>query len=110
MKAKAKLQIIILLCSIYSFSTHAQAVDYSDAKNWAVLPTFSNDQLKSYVKDFEESFRAAEVRFNSGVINSAEYLISKNNLDRTKINLAQSKYEYLFRTKLLDYFQGKQVL
>lgn len=51
MKAKAKLQIIILLCSIYSFSTHAQAVDYSDAKNWAVLPTFSNDQLKSYVKD-----------------------------------------------------------
>ena len=66
--------------------------------------------LTEQVKNFEESFRAAEVRFNSGVINSAEYLISKNNLDRTKINLAQSKYEYLFRTKLLDYFQGKQVL
>jgi outer membrane protein len=66
--------------------------------------------LTEQVKNFEESFRAAEVRFNSGVINSAEYLISKNNLDRTKINLSQSKYEYLFRTKLLDYFQGKQVL
>lgn len=64
--------------------------------------------LSEQVKNFEESFRAAEVRFNTGVINSAEYLISKNNLDRTKINLAQSKYEYLFRTKLLDYFQGKQ--
>ncbi len=66
--------------------------------------------LSEQVKNFEESFRAAEVRFDTGVINSAEYLISKNNLDRTKINLAQSKYEYLFRTKLLDYFQGKQVL
>jgi outer membrane protein len=63
--------------------------------------------LAKQVENFEESFRAAEVRFETGVINSAEYLISKNNLDRTKINLAQSKYEYLFRTKLLDYFQGK---
>jgi outer membrane protein len=65
--------------------------------------------LSEQVKNFDESFRAAEVRFNTGVINSAEYLISKNNLDRAKINLAQSKYEYLFRIKLLDYLQGKQV-
>jgi len=62
--------------------------------------------LTGQVEDFDESFRAAEVRFENGVINSAEYLISKNNLDRTKINLTQAKYEYIFRTKLLDYFQG----
>jgi outer membrane protein len=63
--------------------------------------------LTEQVKNFEESFRSAEIRFNNGVINSAEYLISKNNLDRTKINLAQSKYEYAFRTRLLDYYAGK---
>ena len=62
--------------------------------------------LTEQVRDFEESFRAAEVRFENGVINSAEYLISKNNLDRTKINLTQARYEYVFRTRLLDYFQG----
>jgi outer membrane protein len=62
--------------------------------------------LTEQVSDFEESFRAAEVRFANGVINSAEYLISKNNLDRTKINLTQARYEYVFRTRLLDYFQG----
>ena len=62
--------------------------------------------LTEQVKDFEESFRAAEVRFENGVINSAEYLISKNNLDRTKVNLTQARYEYVFRTRLLDYFQG----
>jgi outer membrane protein len=64
--------------------------------------------LTGQALDFEESFRAAEVRFNNGVINAAEYLISKNNLDRTKINLAQAKYEYNFRIKVLDFYKGKQ--
>jgi len=64
--------------------------------------------LTEQVKNFEESFRSAEVRFNTGVINSSEYIISKNNLDRAKINFTQAKYEYNFRTKVLDYFQGKQ--
>jgi outer membrane protein len=62
--------------------------------------------LTEQVLNFEESFRAAEVRFNTGVINSAEYLISKNNLDRTKISLAQARYEYIFRSQILDYYKG----
>jgi outer membrane protein len=64
--------------------------------------------LMEQVKNFEESFRAAEVRFSNGVINSADYLISKNNLDRTTINFAQSKYDYNFRVKLLDYYKGNK--
>jgi outer membrane protein len=64
--------------------------------------------LAEQVKDFEESFRAAEIRFNNGVINSAEYLISKNNLDRVRLTLTQTQYEYSFRTRLLNYYQGKQ--
>jgi outer membrane protein len=63
--------------------------------------------LKTQLINFEESFRAAEIRFETGVINAAEFLIAKNNLDRTKINLIQAKYEYTFRTKLLDFYQGK---
>jgi outer membrane protein len=64
--------------------------------------------LKEQTLDFEESFRAAEVRFNNGVITAAEYLISKNNLDRVNISLSQAKYEYNFRIKVLNYYQGKQ--
>lgn len=63
--------------------------------------------LKEQLSNFEESFRAAEVRFESGVINAAEFLIAKNNLDRTKINLVQTQYEYSFRTRVLDFYQGK---
>lgn len=65
--------------------------------------------LADQVKNFEESFRAAEVRFNNGVINADDYLISKNKLDQSRINLAQAKYEYQFRVKLLDYYQGKNL-
>jgi outer membrane protein len=63
--------------------------------------------LTEQVLNFEEAFRAAEIRFNNGVINSTEYLISKNNLDRTRISLTQAKYEYNFRTRVLDYYKGK---
>jgi outer membrane protein len=62
--------------------------------------------LKEQVKDFEESFRAAEVRFVNGVTNVAEYLISKNNLDRANVNFTQTKYDYIFRIKLLNYYKG----
>lgn len=58
------------------------------------------------VSALEESFRAAEIRFNLGAINSVEYLIIKNNLDRATINLTIAKYEYLLRTKVLDFYKG----
>ena len=62
--------------------------------------------LTRQLSNFEEAFRAAEVRFNNGVINTTEYLISKNNVDRARTTLAQAKYEYSFRTRVLDYYQG----
>lgn len=64
-------------------------------------------KLTSQVSDFEVSFKAAEIRFNTGVINSAEYLLVKNNFDRAKMNLITASYEYLLRTKILDFYQGK---
>ncbi len=55
---------------------------------------------------FAESFRAAEIRFNEGVGNSIDYLTAKNNLDRARINLINAQYDYLLRTKVLDYYKG----
>ncbi|HMK04919.1 MAG TPA: TolC family protein [Ferruginibacter sp.] len=63
--------------------------------------------LEEQVAAFNESFRAAEIRFNLGALNSVEYLIVKNNLDRATINLTIARYEYLLRTKVLDFYQGK---
>jgi outer membrane protein len=60
------------------------------------------------VNAFKESFRSAEVRFNAGAINSVDYLVAKNNLDRATISLTQSKYEFIFRSQVLDYYAGKK--
>jgi outer membrane protein len=63
--------------------------------------------LQQQVKDFSESFRIAEVRFNAGAINEKEYLIAKNNADRSNADLIANKYDYLFRMKILDYYKNK---
>lgn len=65
--------------------------------------------LLEQVSAFGESFHAAEVRFDAGVGNSIDYLVVKNNLDRANVNLITSKYDYVLRTKVLDYYQGKQL-
>jgi outer membrane protein len=63
--------------------------------------------LLEQVNAYTESFKAAEIRFNEGVGNSIDYLTAKNNLDRSNYNFITSKYEYLLRTRLLDYYQGQ---
>ncbi|SDW17217.1 outer membrane protein [Hydrobacter penzbergensis] len=63
--------------------------------------------LMEQVKAYTESFRAAEIRFEQGVGTSVDYLIAKNNLDRARSNLIIARYDYLLRTKILDYYQGK---
>lgn len=73
----------------------------------------SFNRYKAYLEQYnsyQESFRANEIRFNTGTINSVEYLTAKNNFDRATINLGQVRYEYLFRTKILDYYQGRLTL
>lgn len=62
--------------------------------------------LQNQVDAYKESFRINEIRFNHGVSNSVDYIISKNNLDNAQTNLANVKYEYAFRVKILDYYRG----
>jgi len=71
--------------------------------------TTASDRYKTLVEQvnaFTESFRAAEIRFNAGVGNSIDYLTAKNNLDRANINLINAQYDYVLRTKILDYYKG----
>jgi outer membrane protein len=63
--------------------------------------------LTQQVQDFAESFRQAEIRFNAGDMNSVDYLIAKRNMDNANINLIAAKYDYILRTKILDFYQGR---
>jgi outer membrane protein len=55
----------------------------------------------------KEAFKYTEEKFNLGASNSIDYNNAKNNLARAESNLVQSKYDYIFRVKVLDYYQGK---
>jgi outer membrane protein len=61
---------------------------------------------KQAVESMEEAFRYTEEKYNVGMVNSVDYNISKNQLTAAKSNLLQAKYEYIFRTKILDFYNG----
>lgn len=98
-----------------------------DAKNFALVEQTTRTRLQQDVEQaylnmvtafdryktlleqaeaFTESFRAAEIRFNEGVGNAIDYLTAKNNLDRANSNLIIARYDYVLKTKVLDYYQG----
>jgi outer membrane protein len=57
----------------------------------------------------KEAFRYTEEKFNVGMINSVEYNQTKNNLTKAQSDLLQAKYEYIFRTKILDFYNGQSI-
>lgn len=55
------------------------------------------------------AFENAEKRFNLGAINTFEYVNIKNQYESSKINYVISKYDYLFRSKIIDFYMGKTI-
>lgn len=89
-------------------TTKLQLQQQIEQANFNMQAAYARYQkLTEQVASFGESFRGAEIKFNAGAINSVEYLVVKTNLDRANINLIIARYEYLLRTKVLDYYQGK---
>ncbi len=58
------------------------------------------------VEALEESFRYTEQRFNVGLLNVLEYNDAKNRLTNAQSEMLQSKYDYVFREKILDFYTG----
>ncbi len=58
------------------------------------------------VESTREAFRYTEEKFSVGMINTVEYNQSKNNLTIAQSELLQAKYEYIFRAKILDFYNG----
>jgi len=63
--------------------------------------------LQDETKAFTESFRISKIRYEAGVLNSVDYVTSKNNMDAANLNLISAHYDYFIYSKILDYYQGK---
>jgi outer membrane protein len=57
----------------------------------------------------EESFGYTKQRFEVGLVNTVDYNAAINQLANTRSDLLQSKYEYIFKIKILDFYQGKPI-
>ncbi len=84
-----------------------QAIEQAYVNMKAAYKTYAT--VEQQVKNYQESFRAAEIKFNEGVFTSVEYLVVKNNVDRARTNLITARYDYLLRSKILDYYQSKSL-
>ncbi len=76
---------------------------YADAK--AALKRYKASE-KALIA-MEESFKYTEQRFEVGLVNTVDYNSAKNQLRNTKSELIQSKFDYIFKIKILDFYQGK---
>ncbi len=56
-----------------------------------------------------ESFKYTEQRFNLGMVNAVDYNIAKNLLSKAESELLSSKYDYIFKLKILDFYLGKEL-
>ncbi len=64
---------------------------------------------KKSVEASQASFNFADQKFNVGAISAFDYNQAKNRLLVAQSNLLQSKYDYILRLKVLDFYQGKDL-
>lgn len=55
------------------------------------------------------SYKNMETKYNVGMMTAIDYLIEKNNFIQAESKLIQSKYEYIFNSRILDFYQGKPI-
>jgi outer membrane protein len=56
-----------------------------------------------------DAFNVIEQRYNVGLVNSLDYNTSRTNMNKAETDFIQAKYDLLFRSKVIDYYLGKQI-
>ena len=57
-----------------------------------------------------ESYQLSDEMFTQGMINSVDFLTSKNNLVTAENKITQAKYNVLLQNKIIAYYMGKTIL
>lgn len=63
--------------------------------------------LQEQVQDYTASFKIATAKFEKGAITTVDYVIAKSNNDKAQMNFIAAKYDYILKSKVLDYYNGK---
>ncbi len=78
---------------------------YTDMKN--AIKKYEATKLQQ--TSAELSYKSIEKKYNVGLVTAIDYLVEKNNFAQAESNLIQSKYNFIFKQKILDFYQGKAI-
>ena len=85
------------------YKTIVQA--YTNAK--AALNKYTANTIS--LSAAKESFKFAEQKFNAGALSTFDFNSAKSRVFVAESNLIQAKYDYIFKLKVLDFYQGKEL-
>jgi outer membrane protein len=75
----------------------------------------ANAALKKYyattksLSALQEAYRYTEQKFGLGMVTTLDYTTAKTRLAKAETELLQSKYEFIFKTKILDFYKGNPI-
>jgi outer membrane protein len=78
---------------------------YTDLRNSIKKFEATKDQIAAA----ELSYTNMERKYKVGLATAIDYLIEKNAFYLAQSNGIQAKYDYIFKTKILDFYQGKPI-
>jgi outer membrane protein len=76
---------------------------YADA--YAALKKFHAEEKS--VASLNESFGYTKSKFDVGAATALDYNTAKTNLEKAQLDMLQAKYTYVFKLKVLDFYEGK---
>jgi len=92
----------ITLLETKNFLRQTVETAYNNAQ--AAIKTYQSTEKQ--VKARDEAFRMTKQRYNLGAVNFVDYQVAENSLFQAQSDLLRAKYDFIFRKKVLDFYQG----
>lgn len=81
--------------------------DIEQAYNNAKASQNTYQARKKLLESRQLAFDIAQKRFSAGAMNSVDFNIAKIDRDRAQSDMIRAKYDYLFRTEVLNFYMDK---
>jgi outer membrane protein len=79
----------------------------AQAHNDAVAALKKFEATRKATEAAKQTYGNNEKRYNLGALSTFEFNDSKNKLTKAESDLLQARYDFFFRVKVLDFYQGK---
>ena len=84
-----------------------KSIEQSYADAVAALKKYRSSEQK--VSAQEESFKYTQQKFDVGMLTSFDFNTAKKDLTKSQSDLLQAKYDFIFKTTILDFYMGKPI-